>query len=185
MRMRCRTDYAKHRMHYKAKGITVCDRWQVFEYFLADMGERPEGTTLDRIDNTRGYEPGNCRWASWKVQGSNRACVEQITYNGKTQNPEDWARELGLKPQTIRSRIARGWPLERVMTAKARRGTFGERGRAKITEAVAREIRAAFKLYSPHRSNADELAAKYGISRGIAYMVGSGRSWKHLEEEKP
>jgi hypothetical protein len=183
MRQRCHGSYAKYRPYYAAKGIAVCDRWRnSFENFLADMGERPEGTTLDRIDNNRGYEPGNCRWATTKTQGSNRACVDLITYNGKTLNPEDWARELGLKPQTIRSRISRGWPLWRVMTAKAKRGTPGETGRHKISEAVAREILASFRFYTKRRTNADELAAKYGVSRGIVYMVGTGRAWKHLSE---
>lgn len=73
MKTRCRSKKRHNAHRYSERGITYCDRWESFENFLADMGPRPEGRSLDRIDSNKGYSPDNCRWATPEQQTNNRA----------------------------------------------------------------------------------------------------------------
>jgi hypothetical protein len=91
---------------YGARGIGVCKRWRdSFENFLADMGFRPRGLSIERIDNNKGYEPGNCKWANPFEQARNRRNNISITHNGKTMVLSEWASHLGLKYHTLYARI--------------------------------------------------------------------------------
>ena len=83
--MKSRCLYKSHVQYknYGGRGISVCASWMKFENFFEDMGDRPIGGTLYRIDNKMGYEPGNCRWATKKEQNNNVRRKRTITFNGK------------------------------------------------------------------------------------------------------
>lgn len=104
--------------HYAAKGVRVCSEWLTFAGFFADMGVRPEGMTLDRIDNSLGYSKANCRWATSEQQAQNRSNSVLISFNGKTQTARAWSREIGVSDTAIRARLRKGWPVEMVLSSK-------------------------------------------------------------------
>jgi hypothetical protein len=116
MRARCTYPYVNGYHNYGGRGITVCERWESFENFLADMGERPEGRTLDRNDVNLGYEPGNCRWATLKEQSRNTRTTRWIEYQGERLTVVDWAERLNVSSGSLGRRIRDGWPVERAMT---------------------------------------------------------------------
>jgi hypothetical protein len=116
MKRRCSRPQDKDFILYGAKGIRVCDRWEAsFEAFLLDMGERPEGMSIDRIDFRGSYEPGNCRWADSVTQIRNRSNTVRITHNGVTKTMAEWSEDLGIKYSTIRRRIQKGWSVEQML----------------------------------------------------------------------
>jgi len=107
----------------KYAGVTVCKRWTSFENFLKDMGEPPTALhTLDRIDNSKGYSPDNCRWATMKEQQNNRTNNRIISAFGKSQTLQQWSEEAKIDRKTISKRIDRGWSVERALTEKAVQG---------------------------------------------------------------
>lgn len=122
---RCTDSSDRSYERYGAKGVKVCKRWQTFKNFLADMGEKPERDcrmTIDRIDNSRGYEPGNCRWTTYIEQSNNRSYAVRITFCGRTQTRAEWARELGISRSAIKDRLDRyGWSVERAFTTPTRK----------------------------------------------------------------
>ena len=106
---------------YGAKGITMYPGWvHDFPAFLAEMGPRPTlQHSIDRIDGSKGYEPGNVRWATKVEQSRNRpSIVVPLTLNGQTMLMTVWAEILGVRVQTLAGRRRRGWPVERILQAE-------------------------------------------------------------------
>lgn len=112
MRGRCNNPNDQSYAYYGQRGIKVCSRWDSFELFVADMGPRPFGTSIERRDNDGDYEPDNCYWATPVEQASNTSRTRLLAAGGRTQTMSAWARELGLNPAALIGRLARGWTEE-------------------------------------------------------------------------
>jgi hypothetical protein len=113
MMNRCRNKDHPDFFRYGGRGITVCERWNSFEAFLADMGERPGPRySIDRIDNDGNYTPGNVRWATPREQANNRRNNVRFTVQGKTLTQAQWCRLCGIPRSTASNRLKRGIPPE-------------------------------------------------------------------------
>lgn len=131
MKGRCLNPKIEEWKHYGGRGITICERWLAgFRYFLKDMGPKPtKKHTLERIDNSKGYSPDNCKWATRKEQAQNTRRNRLLTFNGDTKCMQEWADELGLNYITIHSRLSKGWTIEEALSTSRKEG---HRSRSKI-----------------------------------------------------
>jgi len=119
---RCHSENDQAYCYYGARGISVCARWrESFEAFRDDMGPRPSGRTLDRVNNDGDYTRENCRWATTQEQHRNRRGLCLLTFQGKTQTITEWAAEVGIPRVTLYGRRRRGWSVERTLTEPPRR----------------------------------------------------------------
>lgn len=116
MRRRCSDPKSKSYLNYGARGIKVCERWQSFENFYADMGDPEAGHTIDRIDVNGDYEPANCRWATSGEQSRNRRNNHTVTFEGRTLTLIEWSEVLSIPYYTLHARFRRNWSVERAFT---------------------------------------------------------------------
>jgi hypothetical protein len=115
MRARCNRPHHRDWRYYGGKGIKVCDRWnESFNFFLEDMGERPEGMTLDRIDGEKSYCLENCRWATEIQQKRNRSNSVYVNYEGNMIHLVEAAEKSGLSVNTLRIRLKNKWSPDRL-----------------------------------------------------------------------
>jgi hypothetical protein len=122
MKERCLRPGHKSYADYGGRGIKVCERWMKFENFYADMGDSPEGYTIERKDVNGNYEPDNCRWATWKEQYRNRRDSRLLTAFGETKTAVEWLEDprCNVTKYSMYKRIENGWPHERVISQPMR-----------------------------------------------------------------
>ena len=139
MTQRCTNKRNSNYKDYGGRGITVDPTWRSFEEFYRCVGDPPKNHTLDRIDVNKGYEPGNVRWASRKVQSRNKRNNRMLTYKGKTMCVADWVDETGLSSSLIINRIEYlGGSEEKALATPAKLST--RRNKSSPTEVQERYV---------------------------------------------
>ncbi len=119
MKARCSNPNLKNYHRYGGRGITFCERWKSFDAFLEDMGNRPDGMTIERKNNDGPYSPDNCKWASRDEQANNTRRNRFVCAMGRTQTISQWAKEFGVSRFLIRDRLDKGIPADLVISEVA------------------------------------------------------------------
>lgn len=163
MKGRCENPTDQNYPRYGGRGIRVCDRWQAFAHFLADMGEPPPKHTLERKDNNGNYEPDNCCWATMKEQQRNTRSNLRITYRGETLPLAAWAERIGIAQGALHWRIRKaGWSIDRALTTPSTPPVGEAHPGHKLTDVQVEEIRR--RAATKHIAQVD-LATEYGVSQ--------------------
>lgn len=168
MRERCNNTESISYDRYGGRGISVCDRWNDFSAFLADMGERPSlSHTIDRVNNDGNYEPGNCRWATAAEQATNRSDNRMLTHDGKTMCVSEWAIAIGVPHYIIRNRLRIGWSVDRTLSVRPK-----PRG-SSLTDATRERIVSMIR----RGASVQDVAASVGRSLSAVYRTISSRTY--------
>jgi hypothetical protein len=146
---------------YGGRGISVAPGFQSFDAFYTEVGPRPPGTSLDRINNDLGYLPGNLRWTDQTTQCRNTRANRFLIFRGKTQCIAAWAEELKIRAGRIYSRLGRGWSVEDALMPGPIRGSL------KRKKAVAFALANGVKIATPGEQLAAKRIFDYAILRGI------------------
>jgi hypothetical protein len=183
MKNRCNNPNSDNYKDYGGRGITYCERWENFENFYRDMGKRPEGKSLDRIDTNGNYEPDNCRWASDVVQHNNRRDNRRITAYGMTRTVAHWARHMGVNRHTLAERLNRGMAPE---DAIAKPLGMPKLGRAKINESQVVLIKKFLKRHTySHQPDVEHvhrfLERWFPLTSSGLRKIKNGSTWKSVK----
>jgi len=170
MHNRCYNSNQKSYPLYGGRGIVVDARWHGkdgFGAFVQDMGDRPVGGTIERMDNDGAYSPENCKWATRLEQAKNKRNTRFITANGETKHLADWARCLGCNPSAILARIQSGMDEVEAVTKP-----IPERPNAKLTMANAEYVRQTYPM-----KTAQHLATELGVSKKTVLNIIHNRTF--------
>lgn len=149
MRKRCNNPNFVYYRHYGGRGITICERWEDFNNFLADMGECPEGLTIERIDNNGHYCPENCRWATRLEQSNNRRDTLRLEAFGRVGTLTDWSALLPVNRETLYRRVYSGKEPEEALTYRLSPEQIEElRAKAKATLPLAQVTPAKYEPFT-------------------------------------
>ncbi|MBK9446156.1 MAG: site-specific DNA-methyltransferase [Betaproteobacteria bacterium] len=172
--MMARCFNSKHRSYpaYGGRGISVVLAWRTLEGFAAGMGERPAGAQIDRIDNSKGYDPGNCRWVTTRQQNHNRTNVTLIEIDGITESAPWWAEKCGLSAVCILDRYTRGLRGQALLQPAA---AYQTRHNAKLSSSQVEDIRRA---YAGGGTTLKGLAIAYGVSKSATYLIVKGKTYR-------
>ena len=129
MKDRCNNNNDKGHRMYGGRGISVCKEWHDFRNFFKDMGKRPPGMSLERINNDGNYEPDNCKWASLKEQANNKTSNRLISFYGTTKTISEWCDCLNIAYGTLHNRLILGWSIRKTLTTPTRKDRRNENGR--------------------------------------------------------
>ncbi len=180
MKSRCWNPADPGYKNYGGRGITICPRWYEFDNFFADMGPKPRGLFLDRIDNNGNYEPGNCRWATRKQQNRNRRNNFILTIRGVTGCLSALCEHFKVSyPNTYYRIKSYGWSPEEAMFGVRYQRRTGHPG----CRLDAEKVRAIRQAHADGLSTAG-IARSLGVAFNTVASVVKGWSWKHISETR-
>lgn len=148
--------------NYGGRGITVCKKWLLFKNFYKDMGQRPLGKTMDRINNNSHYKPSNCRWATYKEQALNTRWNVRLERNGENKTVSEWADILGVNAKAIYHRIDRGWNYKRIFVQPFRKPRYP----LKFSLEEIEKIKSLYPSLSQQK-----IGDKFGISQSKVWHI--------------
>ena len=186
MKQRCYNSKLKAYANYGGRGITVCDRWlESFENFYADMGDRPEWKSIDRIDNNWNYEPWNCKWSTNKEQSNNTRVTRKFDVNGEMMTAYDISKVIWIPQNKIISYFNKGYTIAQMVH-------FEERG---INPSLKRVVKISLKTWrvieiydTALHAWQDNLITPWSISKCCRWLEHHNTAWwykwEFYDEEK-